>query len=290
MSIVRNFVFRHTLTPNEHGNLSFAIGSTAIGHLYQLEGSTVSVGRILDAGYSTIQASNGMLMSELLPGSPLDILNGDNASSPAWRLVNAYHRIMFTGSSMYDGGAVQATPFALTYQRKDGELVANSATVPSLRPNSMIGRAKESFSLVQVPRVSAYIEAGEKVLSENYSSPAWFCTNSGTAGVVSYNCPQNKHINPTWFAYSGLHATASITIESRICVQYLVDVTSNEAPSARSSEIANQTYFNQVLSALSNSSVVNRGLETAGKVATQVALKAISSLTGLPVLPMIPNY
>lgn len=291
LSIVRNFRFVRTLRPDSGGSLVFRLGFTPWGVINQVVGATASI-----TEYPTLPSAIGGFTSStttssaytfndyIVPGSP-DPLNTYSASNPAipslYRIPNATFKVRYTGTSLDNSGSVvinqitpqfspdtiqtYSTPRPVFSSKAMGAIVNNGQTV--------IGSARDSYSMVAVPRDAEYASSFE--VSRGSFNQSVFAIGSTGAGFRPH--PSMKMFN---LDYRGLSTTASITVEADVCVQYLVDPDDPEAAIARPSEVAPQSSLLQTLAALSGSPLVAQGTAVFGQVAKALASQGLSALVG----------
>lgn len=192
------------------------------------------------------------------------------AADTEWRLVSATHTMRFTGSALNNGGSLVITPCDYPRGREavlkstDGAgTVYCVASSPSGETNqfSLVGAARDTMSVLQVPRDSSFQPVRTFVGAPTGDTRVPFVPVDGTGKPCAFWAPAlNTRIYEV--AYTGLSADATITLESNICVQSLISESNTAYPFAQPSERANPTLLSAFLSAVNSSvSTVMRGVD-----------------------------
>lgn len=179
-----------------------------------------------------------------------------SSADTAWRLVSARHVMHFTGSSLDNGGSVTVVPVDLPLGRTglapstlgDGTTYhVLSGTVNGVNQFTHVAPARATCSILQVPRVSEYQQV-RTIINCTNTHIAPFVPK--TDEVANFGYAPSLHTKVYDVTYSGLAASASVTIESDICVQSLITEDNEAYPFAQPSEAANQSYLQSFLSSL----------------------------------------
>lgn len=276
LSIVRNFKFINTLKPNANGFLDIYLSVSAQGVIHQLAGlqdATVIYPSSISApsGFlpQPLTISNRLIANPILPSVSTPV---NPASMAPFRVVNAVHKLEFTGPTLYNGGTFVANPVTATI---DPDTVATSGqprdvsvvqglTIPVNSSTTLAGAAKSSFTIVQLPRNTEYFD--EPALSVGYgssSATAPFIPNDGNTGYLYGGATPHPSLRIYRVRYQGLSTEASITVTSEVCVQYLVNLTSTEATLARPSEFTDSNMLQNFLGAMGSSPLMKLGADAA---------------------------
>lgn len=162
------------------------------------------------------------------------------AGVTGFRLISCVADARFTGSDMYNNGSWMATPMSLIPQNagkgvnisaRDGTIWYVTEPQPDLvRPDSLLGTMRDTVRLRALPNSYEY----QSIISEGYYlSPvaARFnpvtqlfsttqLTSGWTPGIYNYS-------NGVIYSASGLDASASITVDVKVCIEYMVDMQSS---------------------------------------------------------------
>lgn len=265
LAVVLNKKFVLTLAP-ESGRIRFFLGVTPRGLVHVLQGThdgtaagvgtpeaTSPDGMIA----STSAGSDSVVLANLVGDSPVDWLASASTATAEWRVVNARHKLRFTGSSLANGGAVQIIPMDMLLGRSniyngDGSgfearrVVASTSVINN---QTVIGAARDEFSVLQMPRDTAYANVRDFIVNDSGATRAPFCPSS-TDGKPTVARSPHPSLRIFEVVYTGLDASASVTVESDVCVQVVVGPENAMVPFAKPSEAAPQGVLTQILAAV----------------------------------------
>lgn len=261
----------YTMTPNSQGELSFGVGTSYYGCFIKGAGTlTTSVpfrpSSIQDTGVlslhtATTTAADGR--TGLVPIVAPDAYT--NMSFRAYRPIVAVAESMFTGSSMYNGGSVTiaktatASGMSTSSGSGTGSVYLAVPVDPVMSATAVVGPARDTYSSRVVPADPEF-QAAYGAATDQSATSSDLCSNvlvsnsavSTSRKVYSVPCAQAGAV---WYHYTGLDASASITVNVRYCVQYVVDGDSAMVPLARPSPAPpeNPGILSRVFSAITSS-------------------------------------
>lgn len=297
-SVTRNLRFRHTFKPDANGDLTLAIVLTPMGVVQQLVGLSQSVAQfVLEPTYASgVKLNPAAGTTNYYPTAHLSIVpldptvsvgsSGDNVSATL-RLVNAVHTISFTGSSLNNGGLVTADTFDLTryvpstiatsHTPRAVTFSTSSLSSVGLSSSALVGPARDPFTVVSLPTSADYVSPSLVVNNTNNGDQRIGC--QGRAGWTPLT--NRAHI----LQYSGLSSDASITIDSRVCVQEQINaVKSSWLPFTKPSEMAAPGLLDAFLGKAGTERLMDWGYQKVTTGLKNAARYAITATTGIPMV------
>lgn len=274
LSIVRNYKFINTLSPDAQGRLRFYLSVTPAGVIHVTRGASRDT-TVYPADATTptgfkADALTGrdmyLVPDEIVPGHDTPVLKG---SPPLYRVVNAIHSIQYSGASLYDSGNMTIDPV----YREAAERAIPSTGSPSLarfiapnngaiihNTNTFVSHAKSSATVVQLPRDTAYSSSGMISMTQRtggiFDAP-FVVPGSGNGVYAGYLA--HPSLRTYCVEYTGLNPQASITVTSEVCLQYLVDPDETNNVLAKPSEITDSNVLQNFLGVLGASPLVVGG-------------------------------
>ena len=264
----------NVLRPTSQGELYFTVFISPGGVIY------VNKGQIKDAFAAIVSSasSSGFTNTSLTNvdsyrisnqvcnwNMPITAYTPFDNDDGQYRVVNAVHTIRFTGSNLANGGSVSVSSFAPVFPATE---VDRAGTPPTrivhadmpyrevvLSADSLVGAAKDSFTLMHLPRDSSYSESNQYVYTR--VGYAGFVTTAGSGDYMP-----NQYCRIYSVRYQGLDPSASITVDSRVCVQETVPENSSLRPLARPSDFADSNSLNNLLGAVGSTGLPYRDWET----------------------------
>lgn len=289
-AVVRNLRAHTTMRPDSTGRLAFALLVSPMGVIHQLEGGAITRPRY---GFNAGSESGLVLASSTTSGNdfkpfPLTLtpLNpSNNASTASLRLVNAMHTVSFTGSSLHNGGTVTVdsvdlvslTPHIIkTYNDGSRTVLLNQAPntglATALTANALVGPARNGFSAVHLPVNRDYVHVEPMV-----SSVGGAIGCDGAAGFTLLT-PRLVRV-----VYTGLDQSATITVDSRVCVQEQIRSSdSSWYPLAKPSELAPPNLLQTFLGKSGSERLYAWGQDRLRSLLVNAARYAVTSATGIP--------
>lgn len=260
----------YTMTPDSSGRVAFGIGTGYHGCFIKGIGSLTT-----SAGFTPVAITSGggfqILASTTTAGDTdmglVPIVSPVNYTSntfPAYRPLVAVADVVFTGSSMYNGGSVvvaktsTANTLNGVYSSADVPSYLARGVNPAITATSVVGAARDSYTSRVVPADPEFIPFQVAATDASASSPSSYTNALISPGFTTerkVNTMPCEQAGAIWYDYSGLDASASITVTVRYCVQYSVRGDSEFVPIARPSPPPpdNPGVLSRVFSAITNS-------------------------------------
>lgn len=280
-SVIWNRRFFNVLRPDSSGNLVFTLYVSPTGIITQIAGANKDGIRYpLDPNASTgiigpvvVSSPTNRLADQVCEFS-VNPVNVHNPRDSMYRVVNAVHNIRFTGSALANGGSVSITPINNDAEPREigmhGGTDFQTRTVaadnvyvpPMLSASSMVGSARDSLTLIHLPRDTSYHHTGAVAVN----------SQTLTGYEITQGCAAFMHHPATRvyvLSYSGLDATASITIDSRVCIQETVPALDSLQSLAKPSEMTDTNVLNNFLGSASSSRLMGWGLDQAKRIVMQ---------------------
>lgn len=286
-SVVRNIRDTITLTPDQNGRIFVYVVPTLIGTVHLTSGNGPTTWRyLLDSttasGIKTESASTGgrMVGPTLSVGVPN--LSSNMPQVGRARLVNAVHVFRYTGPPLTAGGSVTVderaitggidSTYATTGQPRPCRLM-RTADVQALTPKALVGSAKDTFSVLHLPRNTDYVPPEVAISNAGYSAIGVPTSAAGTVGVNYRPLVDRAYV----VTYSGLDPSASITVDCRVCVQEEIGASAHHQellPFAKSSDNASPGVLDAFLSAAGTHRLYEFGADAARTIAFRAATAA----------------
>lgn len=185
----------------------------------------------------------------------------------AYRPIVAVAEVVFTGSTMENGGSVviAKTSTANSLRSTFGSSLERPEYIgalvnPAMTGTSVVGPARDSYTSRIVPadpefqpyQVAATLVAADD--PQEHTNTLVYAGASTDRRACSFPCPQAGAV---WYSYSGLHSSATITVSVRYCAQYVVKGDSEMVPLARPSPPPpdSPSVMSRIFSAVTNSPV-----------------------------------
>lgn len=288
-AVVRNLRNRVTLRPDASGNLGFNVLVSPLGTVHQVAGSSVyaGVGYHLDSTTANGMVNLATAFANAMHSFPLTLTPmqcTDRAAVSTLRLVNAVHTIHFTGSSLANGGdvtvdvvdLVSLTPASIgsTAGARDALYNGspNNMLSAGLTPQALVGPARNSVTLAHLP------------VDREYHTPSlMYCTTAGAMGCA--NQAGYTLLTPRVYrvAYRGLDPSASVTIDSRICVQEQIRASDTSFYAfAKPSELCSPTILQTFLGQAGSQRLYDWGFDKLRTAFIHAARYAVTATTGIP--------
>jgi hypothetical protein len=253
----------YTLLPTT-GSVRFRLLPTPYGGLCMTTGTLSSAvngygsDTAAPSGFGVTQSTTAVGCIAM-PQSPVDPLNGIGASSGSnftmFRPVALVASVNYTGSSMLDNGSVTIRRVPSPYLNGETNAVTYSTTftdsipcvdvastgVDSLSPDSFVGQAKKNYTsraglgqydFARTSGAIAFRDNGTAALS----SAQIMYSNLASAGSYNLSFSPAPDASSIEYRYSGLDASASITVDLRYCVEYTISPNDPLAPFSGFSE------------------------------------------------------
>lgn len=235
----------YTLSPTG-GAINFVIAPTYNAALSLVAGTIAQTGYKVFTGTSSaasdgwasvtnVAATRGFIpMASHLDVETLFGNDGNSIYFSAFRPIAIAADVSYTGSTMMDNGSViiQKQPVAetltdtrsITYSTSSSQTVFENTSINvigsalTLMPNAVIQPARKNWSANIIPTQPEYLAIQPRVTdyTSNFSA-----ANTASTGVVP--APVVYPANAISVQYSGLDASASITVTVRYCVQLAVN-------------------------------------------------------------------
>lgn len=293
-SITWNRRFLNVLKPDANGDLKFTVYVSATGVITQCVGANYSGERFpLDSSAPSGVAASTYVVSSYnrikdevcqFHSQPSVV---STASDSAYRVVNAVHQLRFTGSALANGGTVTVT--AINNEPEDDVIGAtvggvsisrpvdrdNAYIRPVLNSTSMVGSAREPITLIHLPRDTSYYSTSRNGANLEYSNQGYEIANQ---------CAAHMHHPSTRvyvIEYSGLDKSASITVDSRVCVQETVPGGDSLQSLARPSEMTDTNMLNNFLGSVANSPLASWGVDQAKRMVTAYVRSRYPALSNM---------
>lgn len=242
----------YTLKPNTSGQISFGLGTSYYGCFVKGVGTLTSSTAIYpcaitsSGGFSKGSATSTLGLTDVGLVPILEPTGLGNGKLPAYRPIVAVGEVTFTGSSMENGGAVTVckTSMANPPNGVFGSAIevteyGNQYPNPVMNGTSVVGAARDTYISRVVPADPEFIPFQVSAILQAADSSAPIMNGLVSTGytstdrkVASMPCTQAGAV---WYSYSGLHSSASITVNVRYCVQYAVHGDSEMVPISRPS-------------------------------------------------------
>lgn len=250
-SFVRDHRARYVIRPTAGGEISFSLQPGPYGALCLRQGSvTLNIPRYTATTGATVNPFltniNGDASWAQVPFPVLPSLMGGKPYGPTgatgFRLIACVANVEYTGSSMMDGGNWLATTNAITpvvsngtvtfaTNRTGGKQVVTIPTTTTLRSDSMSGSMRNMPTLRVIPNSYDYQSVLEDTYYVDQNDQPLFnpsvMLNGSTTIDASYTPGLYNQARGAVFSASGLDASASITVDLRVCIEYQIDMISS---------------------------------------------------------------
>lgn len=217
--------------------------------------------------------------------------------------MNAHHELSFTGPALSNGGTVLIKE--IRTDRSGDTLKLNSPAGlgldymrvsrtgnGDLPPSAVIGPARETRSILMLPRNSDYPPTERivyRVQTKPFEDTPFGVTIEGTVAsptryYTGFAC--DPLVRQRYVEYTGLDDSASITISSEICSQHIIQPYSAWHAMAKPSEAASQSWLSNFLARINLEPLVatsGAALRSAVDRAATMALQAAAGLAATTV-------
>lgn len=256
-----------TLKPSAAGKITFYLTPSNNGVLSIVEGTVGTSVQTLSplvsevSGYQRVASPPGTVLYGTIPDTRVQPANYNFGDAPvstwtAFRTIVAVADVSFTGSSMMDAGSVVVGTVGSKLAPKgtatlnysvsksmqvallDSTRAGNFGAVAGLA-GSISLPARKNFRVRCVAPVPEYSRVQPLICTDTDGMPLGYARPIGITG--DFPCPVYDPATP-WkvIDYSGLDASASITVCIRHCVEYCIDDDSSVAPFASPSPATNK--------------------------------------------------
>lgn len=266
-TVTMDFRRTYTLKPNSNGQISFGLGTSYYGCFIKGLGTlTTSTPVYPYAVVASGAISKGPATSTLGLTDVGVVPIVDRRAFPAYRPIVAVAEVTFTGSSMENGGAVAVCKTSTANALADtfGSSISTPCYTqnqpnPVMSGTSVVGAARDTYVSRVVPADPEFIPFQNAAIAQQAASSSLVTNGLISAGFTSSDrklaalpCAQAGAV---WYTYSGLHSSASITVNVRYCVQYSVHGDSEMVPISKPSPPPpeNPGVLNRMFSAITNS-------------------------------------
>lgn len=268
LAITRNYRSVDTLKPDSNGviDLYFAATPRGMVHVTRDLATATQSGVVWWSDGAGILKGNSISGVTRVLAPSIDAMTTPGAPTPPYRVVNGVFKLQFTGSSMYNGGTCAITQRALVTDTNAQE-VLNGTGINGVRirpfgarqdlsQKAITGPARKDYTAVMLPRDTEYYSTETAFTDQDLNTSVPGIVMGPTSGLTGWKAFAGWNPHPSarvyHVRYEGLDASASITIDSRYCIQMLIpNVDTNLLPFARPSEATNQSVLSQVLAKLS---------------------------------------